>query len=355
MTSSTLYRVLWADLRTGVLLGELPVTAASTTVGLNQAGSFRVSVPLGAPALDPLTLAPLRCSIFIERDGVILPGAGILWRASPNFEGDTLDLTGEGFHSYFRHRVIRHDLIYVAADQVGIAKNLIDYAQLGFGNIGILTPAQTSGVLRDRTFYAYERKSIGEAVEQLGAVEGGFDWTYDSAWNGNAITTTFRMTYPPTGRRTAFVFEVGTNCQALSMDHDATTMANSVDAMGAGEGNSMLVANRQDTSSLAAYPIMEDVASFKDIIELATLDIHAGRRLMRGHLPMVNARISIDPGVEPMIGSYGVGDQCRLIAKRGWASVDDTFRIVTQTLNLDESGGEGVQLDLAPLEMFNPV
>jgi hypothetical protein len=107
-------------------------------------------------------------------------------------------------------------------------------------DIGVAGGSELSGVLRDRTYQAYEVKQIGEAVEQLAAVDGGFDFAIDVTPSFGKVLT---LSYPRRGRiagTTGIVFESGKNLLGYTEDVDAGRQATIYTAIGAGDGADML-------------------------------------------------------------------------------------------------------------------
>lgn len=351
------YRYLLADVLTNSLLAELPFESASYSHVLNAPGAFSGTLGLKQPASLQNVLATSlnygKVALYVERDGVIVWG-GMLWGDAPDFDAGTLEIRGEGWHSYFRRRVLRARKVYVQQDQTTqIAKDLIDYAQgVAGGNVGVVTAdALATGVLRDRTYEAYERKSIGEAIEQLAAVDGGFDFRYDSAYSGVNIATRFLTQFPNTGRNTSLVFEG--QLSSMKVTRDGTSLATNVDAMGAGEGNLRLIATVSDPSLIGVYPVLDDVVSNTDVSILATLDGYARQRLTRGKAPIVIPSIDVDPSADPVLGSYISGDIVTVRGGYGLVTVDGRFRITGYSVKVDDSGGEVASLTFAGLEAFS--
>lgn len=370
------WRLLYGPLDgTGTILGELPAVSMEYGETLGGAGRWSATIPLESnpprlvlPSigggstelssdLDLITsetVATARTQVWFERDGVLL-FPGILWTAKADIGANTLELAGEGPHSYFRRRLIRSTRSFTATDQLTIARTLIQEAQAAVNtNIGVAAETATSGVLRDRTWLGYERKWVGEALEQLSAVEGGFDWRYAADWIGGVPTATLRFTYPATGRRTAHVFEVGTNCSLLSYDEDGTTATNLVDALGAGDGDDSLISSAANAAMQGPYRILEAVVAFSDVRNVDTLTIHAQRRLARGAGPIRHVELETFPDADPALGAYIVGDQVTVKAERGWVQLDDWFRIVEMSVSA-VGGEERIKLALAGLEIFTPV
>jgi len=353
------YRFLFASLKApSSILGELPITSASWTHALNSAGSASLSLPLKLSASEQVgitseTLAPGRTAIYVERDGVILWG-GILWTAGYDITGNSVSLGCAGWHSYFARRLLRINQTYSAVDQLTIARSLIDYAQgEGGGSLGILTTeATTSGVTRDRSYFHYERPTIAGLIDNLSAVDDGFDFRYDTYYNAGTIETAFRTTFPTRGRETNFVFEAGVNADAASYSCDASRMATMVDALGAGEGENILISVSTDPGLLSAYPLLEDALSFSNVTNVSTLKEHGDYRLARGSAPVCIPSLSVDPNGIPGVGSWLVGDLVTVRLKYGVLNVDERFRITQETGALDASGAETVSLSFAQSGLF---
>lgn len=355
------YRYLLTNVLTGARLAELPLESASFSHVLNAPGAFSGTLGLRQPAkLEEILRTSLnlgQVALYVERDGVIVWG-GMLWTSDADIDAGTLTLAGEGFHSYFRRRALRVQKIYTQQDQTTqIAKDLIDWAQsIGGGTIGVVTSdVAATGVLRDRTYEAFERKNIGAEVEALAALDGGFDFRYESRWLsgvGSTIQTRFLTSFPATGRPTEIVLEVGKQLAKASVKTDATALATNVDAIGAGEGDLGLIATVSDPALLGAYPMLDDVISFTDVSELPTLDAHARKRQRRGAAPVVLPAMEWEPGLEPVVGSFLPGDIVTVRGSHGIAKVDGRFRVITIDMSVDDSGTETGKLSFAGLESF---
>lgn len=352
------YRYLLANVLTGALLAELPLESASYSHVLNAPGAFSGALGLRQPAKLEAVLASAlnlgQVAVYAERDGVIVWG-GMLWTSDADIDSGALALAGEGFHSYFRRRALRATKAYAAADQTtGIAKDLIDWAQsIPGGSIGVATAdVAATGVLRDRTYEAFERKWIGAEIEALAALDGGFDFRYESRWNAGTIQTRFLTSYPATGRQTEIVLEVGKQLAKLGTKTDATSLATNVDAIGAGEGDLGLIATVSSPALLGVYPLLDDVVSFTDVSERPTLEAHARKRLRRGAAPIVIPAVEWDPSLEPVIGSFLPGDIVTVRGSSGLARVDGAFRVTTIEVTVDDAGGESGKLSFAGLENF---
>jgi hypothetical protein len=363
------YRVLYSPvLAPHDIAGELPVEAFSWDLLLNAPGSATFMVPLerttSAPFLtgqvDPDAIpaddiGPARTALFVERNGDLVWG-GVLWTRRYDFTEGTVELNAEGWWSYVRRRHLRVDRTYTGVDQALIAQDLVDLVATGFtsgADIGIDTSGGVAtGVTRDRAYNAFERKNLAEAVEQLGAVEDGFDWRIDTLWGpGGAPLLQFVVDYPAGGRTTEYTFELGANVAMLDVDEDASDMANFLHALGSGEGDDRLIWMHAEGTSRGDYPWLEATPSWPDVVDISTLAGHAAEELMRRRRPLLSARATLHSGAEPGIGAVRVGDIVRVIGGR---HVDGDFRIVGLAAQVDENGDEEVSLDLATAVLFTP-
>lgn len=350
------YRYLVGDLNptapSNGLRDEIPFDTVRFSHVLNRPGGFSATLPLRHAKATRTNLDPGKTAVHIERDGVLV-WSGILWTARANVEGAALDLGGEGWWSYFRRRLIRTTKTFTAADQFLIARTLINDAQaVGGGNVGIAVGTETSGVTRDRTYYHYERKNVGEAVEQLAGVDNGFDFAVDVAYVSGVITKTFRLHFPRRGRTTAIVLDLGTNIEGISQEVDATRQANQIDALGAGEGDAMLIATAADTSQLANYPLLEDVIALKDVSVVGTLQGHAALETAARVKPVMRMPTLLAHQASPDVGlgSFITGDIVTVRGSDGYLSVDEAMRIMEYSVSIDTDGREAVSLGMAQLE-----
>jgi hypothetical protein len=358
------YRYLAHDLRTNGLLTELPLGGVVYSSYLNTFGTIQGQLQL-PPQQSKAVLAeqyvaatePQRIALYVERDGVIVWG-GIIWTRDYDPETFILTLGGSEFWSYFGYRLVAETKQYAAVDQHLIFVDVVEYAQAQQGgNIGVDTSAVLpSGVLRDRTYWHYERKPIDEACRQLANVEGGFDFAIDVGYEGSAIVKRLTLSYPRRGRLatvTEHVFEVGRNVVIMSWPEDGTRGANRVHALGLGEGDDKHIAVASDTALIdAGYPLMEATVSRSDVSEEDTLVAHANAELTDRSRPVTLPNVTVRADLDPVFGSYIVGDDARLIAAPGddprWpGGLDTTRRIVGWEVTVpDEGATENVKLTL---------
>ena len=362
------WKLIYTNLKTGTVLGELPAQSFSFTETLNADGGFQVTMPLvtttpsgrltndvSALQVTSADLSPGQNGIYFDRDGTLM-GGGILWGVAASVANNSLTLSGSGFLSYFRHRTIKVDTTHSAVDQLDIARSFVDVAQaVGGGDIGIQTSeTHTSGVTRDRTYLGYERRVVAEVLEQLSQVNNGFDFRFSSSYVAGDITVEFITSFPSSGRRTAFVFELGTNVQLLDFRSNGATLTNHVDAIGGGDGDDLPIQTAQDPTGMATRPLLESVLSLSDVTVEATLLEHAKRAITRGSEPMLQLEVLVFPDQRPVLGSYIVGDLVKVRGSYGYIDLEDAwFRITSINVSVADDGAEESKLSLMPLGVFN--
>ena len=351
------YRYLAHDLRTNAALADLPLSDVTYSESLNNPGDFSATLPLYDDARNLLSATqPERTAVYIERDGAIVGGA-IIWGRSRSATGP-VRLTGAGWWSYFRRQNLRVTLTYAATDQLTIARGLVNaaLAQPG-GDIGVTVGSEVSGVLRDRTYQAFELKQTAEAVEQLAACDNGFDFAVDT---NQDRTKTLRLGYPRRGRiagTTGIVFEAGKNLVNYDVTEDGTRSARTFTAIGSGDGQDMLLSTNTRTDLIdAGFPITSDTGAFKDVIVQATLDAHARAGANARAVTPTFWKVTVDPDdIDGGIGTFITGDDVLLTIGN-----DDNFprqsdgtpgysrfhRVIDWTLNIPATGKDTLTVTL---------
>lgn len=362
------YRVIATDLRTGVRIAELPLTGLSFSTTLNGAGELSGVLPLpsGNPQLAAVyndAVDEVRRQLVVERDGAVV-WCGVVW-ASPydDVRQERTVMAAETW-SYYRRRIIGTRRIYRAADQFLIARQLLGDAHAATGgDIGVTVGTETCGVNRDRNYEVWERKNLGEAIEELADVLNGFDFGIDAAWSATGqLVKTFRLYYPRRGRRfalTGHVFEVGRN-NLISWDWptDGTRYANRIINIGAGEAEAQRSAVRTSNGQLVAldaggpgYPLIEHVLSNVEVTLQNTLNDQAIKALGMFSQPVVVPTIVVRSDVDPIFGSYDLGDAIRFVCQPGITprfpdGVDTFRRIVGWEVAVSDEGTDTVKLQL---------
>jgi hypothetical protein len=354
------YRVICVDTKSGTLLAEVPASGLSFASVLNGAGECSFSVPLGEDASAGVYVdatEPVRRSIVVERDGVIV-WSGIVWATTYDDASRELEVRAAETWSYYRRRNIHTTLRYTQVDQFDIVRGILTWvhAQTG-GDIGVTLGDEVGFFLRDREYLIWDAKNVGDAIEELADVIGGFDFYIDAAWGDDGrLVKRLRLFLLRRGRppaETDLIFEVGRNVVEWTWPNDGTRYANRVVAFGAGQDNMRLRAQAVvATAQLnAGYPLIDDVISDNDVTRLSTLRAKADQQLADLSQPVVLPEVTVRADELPLFGAYELGDGCRFVCPPGVSprfpdGIEVARRIVGWQVRVSDEGTDEVRLSL---------
>ena len=362
---TTTYRYLFVDLLSDTIIAELPLTGVGFTQQLNQPGTFQGHILLSGINADKynvdLATIPGHCGLYVDRNGTLIWG-GVIWGRSYNSASQTLTFNAQEWISYFDHRRVTQDVQFTNIDQLVIAKTLIEDAQtVAYGDIGVLYNSAgqtTSGVLISRTYYNYEFKNVFQAIQDLSRQGDGFDFEIDVAYDINGVPTkSFNTYYPRSGLQYSFgdpnvpvfTFPAG-NMVEYEYPEDGSAVANTVYAFGAGSNEGKLLATGQDTIKLSeGWVLLETTANYSDVTDQTMLQEVSNAQALATSYPPVVLKIVVPAYVDPVLGTYEVGDDARIIItdSRFPNTLDEIYRIVGLTVQPGEDGPERVTLTLA--------
>jgi len=357
---ATQYRYLLADLLTNSIIAELSLTGVNFTQQLNSAGTFTGHILLSgvnsAGLNIPASTIPGRNAIYVDRNGILVWG-GIIWNREYKSSDQSLTITAREFESYFERRRITTTLGYTGVDQLTIVQQLVQAAQsVPYGNIGVVVGSETSGITQSRIYYSYELKSYFSAIQELSQVNQGFDFTIAVAYDGDGNPTkTLKLGYPRLGNTysstsaTVPVFILPGNMVEYVFPEDGTKAANTLYATGAGSNEGKLIATAIDaTKTAAGWALLEDSVNYSDIIDSTLLAGLATGQVNAVSYPPQVIQIAVPAYVDPVYGSYNIGDQARVIITDNFfpTTLDTNYRIIGLNVNPGEDGPERVTITL---------
>ena len=343
------------DITTRAVLAMLPWSTLTYEARINSAGQMTATVPTMEGGMSNILL-PGRVLIGVLR-GSLPVWSGIMWKRQLNTTG-TMTLGCEELLSYWDRRRIRNTLIFTQIDQGMILSTLITLPQQdAHGNLGVtVTGNVATGVVRDRTYYAADRKSYGEMIRNLCGVIGAPDLKTDPQFANGIWTDQLRIGYPRLGRVLAdshLTFIVGVNCQIDYWQEDAATTTTLIDTLAtnpADSTNPLLATYEAQFMYGAGWMRLEDALSFTDVSVQSTLnEKSAAEQAARSGVILSITLALPDADQDPVLGTYGVGDDARLIVPPGPVYTDGydlTVRIAA--ISVDAGQMDAVKVTMVP-------
>ena len=206
-----------------------------------------------------------------------------------------------------------------------------------------------SGVLRDRMYPG--STNIMEALRNLGAVQGGFEFDCKT-WGTAKFTDNVRIFYPYQGvTRTDVVLRYGTTVSALTRTYNSADYAN----------YQRFTGNKQNTDQNAPQMFAEawtaaassglagdvglwmNTANESDVVVQQTLNEHTNAALNRSAVIVGSYSITLRPGFY----SYGfpnMGDVIPLVVQEGRLNISTQVRVLGIDYDIGEDGDETVKL-----------
>ncbi len=340
------YRLLLCDLRSDQVLDALPVTGLSLDDYIGKSGAMSGTVPIPNAAVAArarAAIVPGRTAVWLERGRDIWWG-GVLWTAavqsdSRGFLG--VQVQAGTWDTYLSHRML-YDTLQTTAptDQYDIVRGLLDYVQnTPGGDIGIEYPTDVSGTLRERTFSRFDLPVVRDLLDQLGAVEGGFEWRIASFRDADGRRVKRLQLGSPTVRTgsTDIVLDHPGPVTAYTWPVDATKRANAWQSRGATDNDNQAADSVPRTSALQladqdvadGWPRLDGSSDYTTVAEQATLDGHAAADLAAARAGTVVPEVTLDMTRAPVSPAL-LGATVRLRIRDLWhpETLDARYRVV---------------------------
>lgn len=310
---------------------------------LNKPGEARFTISASDPLITEGMLLLGYNELYIYRAGTLMWGGELAYsRFDLSDDMEQIQVTAKGFLDLFSKRIVgtaANPRIFTDDDLVYIAQTIVTESQaLTNGDFGITIGATPTSRNGDRT---YNYKPAKEALEELSNsnIQDGIDLEVTADKKLNCF-------YPAKGQQLpSVVFEYGVNITSFFQTLDATQMVNQVIALGAGEGSSMLTSVRNASTYLQeTYKLRQGLISYKDVEKQDTLDEHGDKELAQKSAQQQIIGLKTKGNLQPVLGSYSVGDSPRVKVNYGLVNVDDFYRLYGQEVAISDEDDEDITL-----------
>jgi hypothetical protein len=324
------YRYLALETLTRDRIAQLPLSNVRFGSILNGAGPLNSQLALPVEEADRPIAAlyktatrSLVTALAVYRDNVPIWSGPMITPAYTS-EERSIRVSAAEWWAIIRRRLITDQKEWTNTEQLDIVTQLLAYTQAKTGGaLGITVPAATpSGVLRTQTYNYFEHKNLAGAIEDLAALDNGFDFAIDLGTLADDLTLTFNLSYPRRGRiagDTGLVWSSGNNMISFEWPEDGSQTANAWYGIGAGEGESMLRSSAVRPDLWAGgYPLLEDSIILKDETVQSNLNARTRARLAAKGEPVALPPIKVRGDVAPIVGSYITGDEATFKIEAGF-------------------------------------
>ena len=363
------HRFFACDHRTGTVLDELPLVGTITD-RLKAPSTLAASIPLRHPKATAALLDTETVDIVATRDDIVV-FAGPLLDVNLSDGADRLSLTCEDRWALVRRRLVRSrlgmtnatgatgtDVVFTGVDQFDIVADLIAHMQaISGGDLDItVTWAAPSGQTRDRTWTATDPLWVGELVENLANVDGGFDWRLEVTGPPGAVTYALRLDPFRGVDQTDVVLEwrpddlghLGGR-QVLGVTWGESSRRRVQRAVAFGDG---VTGTAEDATMLGVAALVEGASTHLSVTEQATIDAHAARALQLDKRKTTVVGFRLNPDAAPKWGTVDLGDRVTVDVADGRAQAAGLWRITGRTLTMPADGAATSTLELAPYGRF---
>lgn len=355
---------LLADLRTGTIYGEVPLSGGNPVKKLNASGTCSGSIPVRNIPGDPYRYTtPARTALYVLLDGQPWWG-GVVWSRSYSAASGQVSIQCSDWWSYFDRRYIvlnrppgstddgktaNQLLTYTAKPQNDIVAALIEAARAYTGgDLGIELRQNAAGcqgemfggIARTVAYPAYSLIPYGKALADLAALEDGPDLMFDTAEWSDAGTPRrlLRVGNPElTHTSDALVFEYGAGLLDYTWSSDGTQFASRTWGTGQAQESSTMMARSDNTARLAqGWPLIETSTQYQDIASYPNLVTRVASDAVANRSPLVTPSIVVRTDRPPYL-NYAPGDFARLIIRDDYfrSGMDAEVRIIDVQPDLD--------------------
>lgn len=306
---------------------------------LNRPGGCRITFNIDDTKFDTNNFFPARHYVDIFRGDTKI-WSGILTAVNGSIGDISGDITAHftGYLWLLKKMFVSPAGKTISDTDMGsILWDLInDFQGLPNGSYGLTSGSISTGVNKDRAYAPF--KNLYDIFHEMSEVENGADFEITS---GKALNV-----YTNQGRRlNATVFEYGKNIEKVYFGFNATDLVNNTFVIGSGEGDQLLYSVAHDIQSQEIYGLMQDTKIHPDVVRLDTLTEHAKEWTSTFKEPTQIYGLDVKASPDTTLGSYGIGDEIKIIINKGYLDIDTYKRIKKLVVSVNDMEKEDIRVE----------
>jgi hypothetical protein len=310
-------RYIFGDLRSGLVTSEIALQGVTLDNKLNGVGNMGATMQLdqsGQQNSDLINATiPGKSFVVVERDDVPI-WDGIVWTRTYQAQSKTMQLSMRTREGYLESVLVDADMGYTDIEQRNIMVGIFNTLQSDPNrNLGITVPPATypDAVLRTVSVLATEYKTFYSVISSIADGVNGFDWNLETQRVGDAYLRSLRIGYPYLGSTAAgaLTFDYPGSITNYYETEGMSDAGTKVYLLGSGEGSGMVVGIGENLDMYAnGWLRFDETYSRKDITDLAAAQDLVNQQMQLRRPPMATLKIFVKADLEPVFGSYGLGD-----------------------------------------------
>lgn len=317
------YTYLLVDILTNRVVYEVPMYGTWFQRTLSGTGNMTATIAMNAAGYNNQDIKgctiPGKIALYALCGDAVIWG-GPIWTRTYNRSSKSLSLTGQTWESWAYRFFPTASLTYISQEQRNIAIALFqDMQNVALQNAQFTLPSNyPTQVARTEHFPQSDLRSYGELIEYLSEFDTGFDFEIVPQMDSNGvIQRVVHFGSPRLGDPQAtsgVLYEYPGSITDYTYSENVAEAAVKAYGVGAGEGTGLLQTSYTQADIVAGgtYPLLQSVYTNKDVTVPATLQAQTKMYGDSKRPPIINWTINVDPSLEPLLGTWSLGDEAHI-------------------------------------------
>ncbi len=319
------YRYIFVDILTNRVLNELPCYGTWFSRQLSGAGNMTATVPMNSQPYKNIDFkgatTPGKTALYALCDDAVIWG-GPIWTRTYNSSAKTLQLSGQTWESWPGKFYPSTSLAYTGMDQRNIVVDLLTKMQaVTLQNAQFTFPSSyPTSIVRTENFPFEDLKSYSELIEYLSEFDDGFDYeivpTLDTNGVFQRIVNLGNSKLGKSQALSGLLYDYPGSITGYYYTENAASSAVKVYGVGGAPGDNVAPIRSQyiqsDIVATGVYPLLQSVFTNGDVTVQRTLDAQTKAYGDSKRTPLISWTIDVDPAVDPLVGTWSLGDHAHI-------------------------------------------